>query len=165
MKPLKNVRFCSSSRKVVIATAGINSVFRGLKFEPNDEIGEIGQKGALCKGLMRPSGQKGFTIIELAIVLVIIGLIVGFGASLVGPLTIRAKRTESREILKAAKESIVGFAAANGRIPIWGDNISDTIAVDEFCEVVTNRRDAFTQPLYYFPADANNQLQTAGTIC
>jgi len=114
---------------------------------------------------MRPFGHKGFTIIEVAIVLVIIGLIVGFGASLVGPLTIRAKRTETKETLKAAKESIVGFAAANGRIPVWGDNISDTIAVDEFCEVVTNRRDAFTQPLYYFPANANNQLQTAGTIC
>ena len=165
MRPLKNVRFCSSSRKAIISTTGIRSVFRGLKFEPNDEIGEIGQKGALCKGLMRPSGQKGFTIIELAIVLVIIGLIVGFGASLVVPLTIRAKRTESREILKAAKESIVGFAAANGRIPIWGDNISDTIAVDEFCEVITNRKDAFTQPLYYFPVDVNNQLQTPGDIC
>ena len=65
---------------------------------------------------MRPSGQKGFTIIEVAMVHVIIGLIVGFGASLVGPLTIRAKRNETKETLKAAKESIVGYAAANGRL-------------------------------------------------
>lgn len=113
---------------------------------------------------MRPPGHKGFTIIEVAMVLVIIGLIVGFGASLVGPLTMRAKRTESKETLKAAKESIIGFAAANGRLPVWGDNTSDA-TVDEFCEVITNRIDAFTQPLYYFPTDANNQLQTAGAIC
>lgn len=113
---------------------------------------------------MRPSRHKGFTIIEVAIVLVIIGMIIGFGASLVGPLTIRAKRIESREILNAASESIVGFAAANGRLPVWGDNTSDT-TVNEFCEIITNRKDAFTQPLYYFPADANNLLQTPGAIC
>jgi len=113
---------------------------------------------------MRLKGHKGFTIIEVAMVLVIIGLIVGFGASLVGPLTMRAKRTETKETLKAAKESIVGYAAANGRIPIWGDNTSDA-TIDEFCEIITNRRDAFTQPLYYFPSDANNQLQISGTIC
>jgi len=47
-RPLKNVQFCSSSRKAKISTTGIHSVFRGLKFESDDEIG---QKGALCKGL------------------------------------------------------------------------------------------------------------------
>jgi len=47
-RPLKNVQFCSSSRKAIILTTGIHRVFRGLKFEPD---AEIGQKGAFCKGL------------------------------------------------------------------------------------------------------------------
>lgn len=110
------------------------------------------------------SWQKGFTIIEVAIVLVIIGMIVGFGASLIGPLTKRAKRTETKETLKAASESVIGFAAANGKIPIWGDNTPDA-TVDEFCEVITNRKDAFTKPLYYFPVDVDNQLTVSGSIC
>lgn len=111
-----------------------------------------------------PSGQKGFTIIEMAIVMIIIGTIIGFGASLVVSLTARAKRTESKDILKAASESIIGFAAVNARLPIWGDNTPDA-TVDEVCEVITNQRDTFTQPIYYFPADGANQLQATDSIC
>jgi N-acetylmuramoyl-L-alanine amidase len=47
-RPLKNIQFCSSTRKAIILTTGIHLVFRGLKFEP-DAV--IGQKGVLCKGL------------------------------------------------------------------------------------------------------------------
>ena len=46
--PLKNAYFCSSSRKAITLTTGIHLVFRGLKFEPD---AEIGQKEAFCKGL------------------------------------------------------------------------------------------------------------------
>ena len=49
-RPLKNVQFCSSSRKAKISTTGILRVFRGLKFEPDTEIG---QKGTFFKGLSR----------------------------------------------------------------------------------------------------------------
>jgi len=48
LRPLKNVQFCSSSRKAKILTAGIHGVFRGLKFKSD---AEIEQKGAFCKGL------------------------------------------------------------------------------------------------------------------
>jgi hypothetical protein len=48
MRPLKNAHFCSSPRKAKILTAGIHTVFRGLKFEPDVEIG---QKGAFFKDL------------------------------------------------------------------------------------------------------------------
>jgi hypothetical protein len=49
-RPLKNIHFCSSSRKVEILTKGIHGVFRGLKFEPD---AEIGQKGRFCNGLRK----------------------------------------------------------------------------------------------------------------
>jgi len=48
LRPLQNVQFYSSSRKAKILTTGIYWIFRGLKFEPD---AEIGQKGTLCKGL------------------------------------------------------------------------------------------------------------------
>jgi hypothetical protein len=48
VRPLKNAKFCFSSRKAKILTTGIHPVFRGLKFEPD---AEIGQKGVFFKGL------------------------------------------------------------------------------------------------------------------
>jgi len=48
LRPLKNGNFCSSSRKAKISTTGIYRIFRGLKFEPD---AEIGQKVPFCKGL------------------------------------------------------------------------------------------------------------------
>jgi len=47
-RPLKNGNFCSSLRKAKISTTGIYKIFRGLKFEPD---AEIGQKVPFCKGL------------------------------------------------------------------------------------------------------------------
>jgi hypothetical protein len=48
VRPLKNGNFCSSSRKAKISTTGIYRIFRGLKFEPDEEIG---QKVPFYKGL------------------------------------------------------------------------------------------------------------------
>jgi hypothetical protein len=48
MRPLKNIHFCSSSRKAKILTTGIHGVFRGLKFKSD---AEIGLKGRFFKGL------------------------------------------------------------------------------------------------------------------
>ena len=48
LRPLNNVQFWPRSRKAKISTAGIYVIFRGLKFEPDTEIG---QKGTLFKGL------------------------------------------------------------------------------------------------------------------
>ena len=105
--------------------------------------------------------RKGFTIIEVAIVMVIIGLLVGFGATLVGPLTERSKRAATTDIVTGAVESIVGFAAAEQRLPQWGDNTLDATP-DEFCEVVTQRKDSAAKPLYYF---FDTRLTSLGSLC
>lgn len=62
--------------------------------------------------------NKGFTLIEMAIVLIIVGLLVGFGASLVRPLMERSKRNETKNAVTAAVESVIGFAVSNNsRLP------------------------------------------------
>ncbi len=105
--------------------------------------------------------RNGFTLIEIAVVLIIVGLLVGFGATLVGPLTERSKRMANTDLVQAAVESIIGFAASDFRIPQWGDNTVDT-TVDEFCEVVTRRTDTTGKPLYYF---FDNRLSVQNSIC
>ena len=51
--------------------------------------------------------HKGFTLIEIAVVLIIVGLLIGFGASMVRPLFERSRRIETQESVKAAVESVV----------------------------------------------------------
>jgi prepilin-type N-terminal cleavage/methylation domain-containing protein len=65
----------------------------------------------------RNHGDRGFTLVEIAIVLVILGLIITLGAALIGPLTKRSKLTESREVVKAAKEAVFGYVVKFGYLP------------------------------------------------
>lgn len=66
---------------------------------------------------MRPSGQKGFTLIEIAIVMVIIGLLTGGGISMLKLLTERKARNDNQEYLQQAKDAILSFANIYGRLP------------------------------------------------
>jgi len=59
---LKNVQFCSRSRKTKILTTGIHLVFRGLKFESDEEIG---QKGTFLKALASGIGHQASRIQSL----------------------------------------------------------------------------------------------------
>lgn len=61
--------------------------------------------------------QHGFTLIEIAIVLVIVGMLVG---SFIGSLTQRietTKRDNTKKQLEDIKMAILGFASAEGRLP------------------------------------------------
>ena len=98
-------------------------------------------------------GDKGFTLIEIAIVLVIIGIMVSAGASMIGPLTKRVKYTETKQGIDAALEAVIGEGAANDAIP--------TVAA--FPTVVSTFRDSWGQNILYVP-DPN--LVTGGLgIC
>jgi type II secretory pathway pseudopilin PulG len=104
---------------------------------------------------------EGITLVEVAIVLVIMGLLVGFGTQLATSLSTRSKRVESREAAKAAAAAVIGHAASYQFIPIWGDDTPDG-TVNEFCEVVTNRKDATSKPLYYL---YDNSLTAFESVC
>jgi prepilin-type N-terminal cleavage/methylation domain-containing protein len=100
--------------------------------------------------------HKGFTLIEMAVVLIIMGLIVGFGASMVRPLLERSKRIETQEAIKSSVESVIGYAASNNsRIP-------DTAL---FPSIIDRQNDSWRQPINYVfdtSLDINN---TNSDIC
>jgi prepilin-type N-terminal cleavage/methylation domain-containing protein len=80
----------------------------------------------LPRNLRKLRDQRGFSLIEIAIVLVIVGLLTGGGISLMGMLTERKARNESIDYLKQTRTALIAFAANSGRFP-WADTNSDGI--------------------------------------
>jgi prepilin-type N-terminal cleavage/methylation domain-containing protein len=100
--------------------------------------------------------EKGFTLVELAIVLVIVGLLLGLGAGMVGPLTKRVKLNESRETVSAAVDSVMGYASINNRVP----DLSASPSPTSFWTNVRTQNDSWGRPLVYV---FDNNL--AASIC
>ncbi len=100
------------------------------------------------------SGDKGFTLVELAIVLVIIGMLIAVGAGMMGPLVKTAKYNETRETVNAAVSGMIGFGTTNNRLP----------NTTEFPSTVRTPKDSWNNSLYYIP-DASLINTTAGGIC
>jgi prepilin-type N-terminal cleavage/methylation domain-containing protein len=98
---------------------------------------------------MKPN-VKGFTLVEMAIVMVILGFLVSIGASMIGPLTIRMKTTEAKESVNAAVEGVIGYGATNLRLP----NLA------QFPNVVRAQRDPWDNQIQYV---FDNNLATS--IC
>ena len=61
--------------------------------------------------------QRGFTLLELAIVLTIVGILMGGILVAVSETTESARRSETRQQLENLREALYGFAQANGRLP------------------------------------------------
>jgi prepilin-type N-terminal cleavage/methylation domain-containing protein len=63
------------------------------------------------------TNRAGFTLVEMAIVLVIVGLLLG---GLLMPLSAQVEQrrnSETQKALEEIKEALIGFAIANGRLP------------------------------------------------
>ena len=61
--------------------------------------------------------QSGFTLIEIAVVLVLVGLLLG---SFIGSITQRietSQRENTKKQLEDIKVALLGFASAQGRLP------------------------------------------------
>jgi prepilin-type N-terminal cleavage/methylation domain-containing protein len=123
---------------------------------------------------MRPSGHKGFTLIEIAIVMVIIGLLTGGGISILKLLTERKARNDNLEYLQQAKEAILSFANINGRLPrpdTNGDGQEDACAnpcvgLLPFINLNIAPNDAYQRGVKYEISDNPENLRTdRGTTC
>ena len=66
---------------------------------------------------MKSKSQTGFTLIEMALALLIMGLVVGGGLNLMSSQMESQKLKETQAILEEAKNALIGFAVVNGRFP------------------------------------------------
>jgi len=105
--------------------------------------------------------KKGFTLVELAVSLVVIGLLIGLGIGLVGPLVTAVKVRESKENLGGAVESLNSWAAGNNRLP---DNSTGNSY--SFVNVVKTPFDAWGRDfIYLYDSNFTTAPITKNTIC
>jgi prepilin-type N-terminal cleavage/methylation domain-containing protein len=111
--------------------------------------------------------QDGFTLLEIAVVMVIIGLLAGGGISLMKVLTERKARNESAEYLQKVRSTLVGYTENNGRLP-WADNNGDgvedngsTLGGLPFLTLQITPVDAYRRVLRY---EVNAQLATSRAV-
>jgi prepilin-type N-terminal cleavage/methylation domain-containing protein len=85
--------------------------------------------------------DTGFTLVELAVVLVIVGIVAGLGMGLLGSMTKRVKFIETRDTVKMVFDAITGYAVANKRLPanltVLGVKTTDSFSSNLFYDVAT----------------------------
>ena len=117
----------------------------------------------------RSASQKGFSLIEIAIVLVVLGLLLG---GLLGPLSVRVEqqeRAKTQALLEEIKEALLGYAAINGFLPCpttEGNPTSPVYGVaDATCPPAGATTDGYLpwKTLAVSPTDAWGRPRTAPT--
>jgi prepilin-type N-terminal cleavage/methylation domain-containing protein len=107
--------------------------------------------------------QKGLTLVEIAIVMVIMGILITIGAGMLGPLTKRAKQAETDGILNGAVDAVMAYATINKRLPVWTDSNDPVLSPNEFHYILRSRNDAWSGPLFY--RHSNNPDLSTTDIC
>jgi prepilin-type N-terminal cleavage/methylation domain-containing protein len=114
------------------------------------------RKANTCPGLGRTFSQKGFTLLELAFVLTIIGLIIGAGAELLPMLVKQSKLKDDRSMVDQAKNALIGYAMANGRLPYASDDTNgypspakSTNGYLPWATLGINGKDAYQNTMFY----------------
>ncbi|MDK9719126.1 MAG: prepilin-type N-terminal cleavage/methylation domain-containing protein [Trichlorobacter sp.] len=102
--------------------------------------------------------KRGFTLVEMALVLVVIGIVIGIGAGMIGPLMSLSKTRETKEFLGSAVESVNSWAASNNRLP------DVTAGTTGFRSVAKTPTDAWGRDLIYL-YDSNFIAASKDTIC
>jgi prepilin-type N-terminal cleavage/methylation domain-containing protein len=69
----------------------------------------------------RRIARRGFSLVELALVLAIIGILLGSAMYTLSAQTEQRTREETQRRLEQAREALLGFAVANGRLPCPAD--------------------------------------------
>jgi prepilin-type N-terminal cleavage/methylation domain-containing protein len=95
---------------------------------------------------------KGFSLIELSVVLVIIGIIISIGVKTLRPSIVASSSNKTARLLDANRDAIVGFVSVNKHLP---DSQS-------FLEVVPATLDGFNQRFGYI---FDETLLSAQSVC
>lgn len=86
--------------------------------------------------------KNGFTLIEMSVVMVVLGIVIGAIAPLLVSQIKQDRTREVREVVNVARDEVVGFARVHGRLPTR----------TEFSSQIGHTIDAWRNELFYLPA-------------
>ena len=99
--------------------------------------------------------SKGFSLIELAIVLVIVGMLIGLGSGMVGMLSTAIKVRQTKDTLDDNIQAITSYASSNNRIPDTG-----------FATTAKSPQDSWGRDfIYLYDTNLYSASPTKDTIC
>ncbi|MBL8159742.1 type II secretion system protein [Candidatus Saccharibacteria bacterium] len=113
---------------------------------------------------------RGFTIVELLIVIVVIGILAAIALSVFGDSQRRARNLETSELVKVYKKALVAYVTVNGRYPAdessclgfgYGDYSNDSIPGD--CVTWNGDESIVENPLILDPLKQYTGLAKAPT--
>ncbi|GAB6175593.1 hypothetical protein JCM16814_04840 [Desulfobaculum senezii] len=99
---------------------------------------------------MRTGIQKGFSLIEMAIIVVIIGVIVSTALPGLISKIGSDKVVDSRNLVRQARDEIIGEMFSSGSYALPSPGTGNTVP-----STIATQTDAWGQPLYYFVADVS----------
>jgi type II secretory pathway pseudopilin PulG len=103
---------------------------------------------------MKPARTKGFALLPLIIGILILGVLIGAGLTLIGPMVKKAKYDDAKDVLDATTQSVIAWSIANGRLP-------DAAG---FAAIVPGNRDAWGRQIIYI-YDNNLTAVATGGLC
>ncbi|HNY64359.1 MAG TPA: prepilin-type N-terminal cleavage/methylation domain-containing protein [Deltaproteobacteria bacterium] len=103
------------------------------------------------------SDTKGFTLIEMAFVLVIVGILISMGVELLPMLVKQKKYADTRSAVAQARTALIGYARANGRLPRASSSTNGLETANTYRGYLpyatiglgSNGRDPYTRTLFY----------------
>ncbi len=98
--------------------------------------------------------HPGFTLMGVAIILVLVGILLASGARFMSSVVKRSKILETKKTIDAAVESLVIYGTSNNELP----------ASASFASTLTTSEDVWGKTLFYI-VDASLTDSTAGGIC
>jgi len=111
--------------------------------------------------------RRGFTLLELVLVLLILGILAGATITLVTELAKQKHREETKKALMEVKEALIGYAGINHRLP-WADTDGDGRGDDgeeegnlPFVDIGLGGVDSWRKPYRYH---VHGKLPAAGSI-
>ena len=93
---------------------------------------------------IRPKKSRGFTLVEVAVVLFFMGIFVSFAASMMKNIALSTKLRDARDKLTTVSDSAQSWANKNRRLPT-------NATFENFTGVLVHPRDYWSQKYRYYP--------------
>lgn len=102
--------------------------------------------------------RSGMSLLNVIMLLMLIGVLVMAGTTLMGPLVKRGKVNDTKAIITNNVDAIISWTVANGRLP------RKTATTDEVAALLANPNDAWGKTLAYI-YDSNLSDSSTGGLC